>query len=92
MSVDVLQQKIRKRKAPIMVCLCPYYDQIPSFLREQAREELGDTLAAAAESCRAFCFGVLDALEGVVPAVSVETACFLTFGADGIAAMQKVLA
>lgn len=92
MSVDVLQQKIRKRKAPIMVCLCPYYDQIPSFLREQAREEFGDTLAAAAESCRAFCFGVLDALEGVVPAVSVETACFLTFGADGIAAMQKVLA
>ena len=91
MSVDVLQQKIRKRKTPIMVCLCPYYDQIPSFLREQAREELGDTLAAA-ESCRAFCFGVLDALEGVVPAVSVETACFLTFGADGIAAMQKVLA
>ena len=34
MSVDVLQQKIRKRKTPIMVCLCPYYDQIPSFLRE----------------------------------------------------------
>ena len=92
MSVDVLQQKIRKLKTPIMACLCPYYDQIPSFLREQAREELGDTLAAAAESCRAFCFGVLDALEGVVPAVSVETACFLTFGADGIAAMQKVLA
>lgn len=91
MSVDVLQQKIRKLKTPIMVCLCPYYDQIPVFLREQTQAQFGDTLAAAAESFRAFCFGILDALDGVVPAVSVETACFHALGADGTAAMQKVL-
>ena len=91
MSIDVLQQKIRKLKNPTMVCLCPYYEQLPAYLRDEARAQHGDTLAAAAEASRAFCFGILDALEGFVPAVSVETACFLTFGADGTAAMQRVL-
>lgn len=91
MSIDALQHSIRKLKNPTMVCLCPYYDQIPSFIRKKASEKFGDTLAGAAEACDVFCRGILDALEGVVPAVSVETACFHTFGAEGIAAMQRVL-
>lgn len=92
MSVDILQQKIRKLKNPTMVCLCPYYDQLPQFLRAQAQAQHGDTPAAVGEAFRVFCRAILDALVGVVPAVSVETACFTAYGADGTAAMQDVLA
>ena len=91
MSIDALQSKIRKMKNPTMVCICPYYDQIPAYLRENARAEFGDTLRAAAEACRAFSCGILDALADIVPAVSVETACFTALGADGTTAMQQVL-
>lgn len=92
MSIDVLQQKIRKLKNPTMLCLCPYYDQLPLFIREDARAQHGDTPAAVGAAFRVFCFGILDALASVVPAVSVETACFTAYGADGTAAMQDVLA
>lgn len=92
MSVDILQQKIRKLKNPTMLCLCPYYDQLPLFLREQAQAQHGDTPAAVGEAFRVFCRAILDAVAGVVPAVSVETACFTAYGADGTAAMQDVLA
>ena len=91
MSIDALQSKIRKMKNPTMVCICPYYDQIPAYLRENARTEFGDTLRAAAEACLAFSCGILDALADIVPAVSVETACFTALGADGTTAMQQVL-
>ena len=86
MSIDALQSKIRKMKNPTMVCICPYYDQIPAYLRENARAEFGDTLRAAAEACLAFSCGILDALADIVPAVSVETACFTALGADGTTA------
>lgn len=92
MSVDVLQQKIRRLKNPTMVCLCPYYEQLPLFIREQAERTHGQTLRAAASAAQTFCEGILDALQGVVPAVSVESACFTALGADGVCAMQNVLA
>lgn len=91
MSVDVLQQKIRRLKNPTMVCLCPYYEQLPLFIREQAEQTHGQTLRAAARAAQTFCEGILDALQGVVPAVSVESACFTALGADGVGAMQNVL-
>ena len=44
MSIDSLQTKIRKMKNALMVCICPYYDQLPPDIREKAREAHGDTL------------------------------------------------
>ena len=91
MSIDSLQTKIRKMKNALMVCICPYYDQLPPDIREKAREAHGDTLRAAAEACGAFSVAILDALAESIPAVSIETACFHAFGAEGIAVMQRVL-
>ncbi len=92
MSVDVLQSKIRKMKNPTMVCLCPSYDDLPEEIRREAAEQYGQTLKAAAESLRVFSFGILDALAELVPAVSVESGCYLALGRDGAAAMEDVLA
>lgn len=91
MSIDVLQAKIRKLKNPTMVCISPSYDKLPPMLCERAREEYGDTLRAAAEACGVFSCEVLEALCDLVPAVSIETACFSALGADGVAVMQRVL-
>ena len=62
MGIDELQAKIRKLKNPSIVALCPELSLLPPYLLAQARAELGDTLDAAAESYRRFCFAILDAL------------------------------
>lgn len=91
MSIDLLQAKIRKLKNPTMVCICPNILEIPMFIKDQAREEYGETLRAAAAAYETFSFGILDALQDIVPAVSIVSGAFSALGADGVAAMEKVL-
>ena len=91
MSIDVLQEKIRKFKNPTMVGLDPILDLIPEHIKRQAYSEFGETLTGAAEAYRIFCFGILDALKEVVPAVKIQTGCFQALGAEGVSAMEKVI-
>ena len=92
MAVDVLQAKIRKLKNPTMVCICPTIRELPLHIKEEARHKYGQTLRAAADAYRTFSFGILDALKETVPAVSIVSGAFSALGADGVAAMQEVLA
>ncbi len=92
MSIDVLQTKIRKLKSPVMVGLDPTPDLLPPFLLSQAREEAGDTAQALALGYERFCEGILQAIRGIVPAVKVQEGCFAALGAEGIAAMQRIMA
>lgn len=92
MSIDVLQGKIRKLKAPILVGLDPTRELIPPELLAECRERLGDSAEALAESYLVFCKGILDALKKLVPAVKVQAACFDALGWQGVKVMQEVLA
>lgn len=91
MSIDLLQTKIRKMKNPTMVCICPNIMDIPMPIRERAIERFGHTLQAAAEAYREFSCGILDALQPIVPAVSIVSGAFFALGADGVRAMEQVL-
>ncbi len=91
MSVDILQERIRKLKNPTMVCISPSALEIPMQIKDQVKQEYGETLKAAAEAYKLFSFGILDCLKDIVPAVSVVSGSFTALGADGVAAMQEVL-
>lgn len=60
MSVDLLQEKIRKTKCPILVDLAVKPEHIPAHIRE------GKTETAAYDS---FCRAMLAGLKGIVPGV-----------------------
>ena len=90
MSIDVLQEKIRSMKNPVMVGLDPYLPILPRHIVRDALEEHGQTPRGAAAAYTRFCTELLDALQGVVPAVKLQSACFEALGADGIAAMQAL--
>ena len=92
MSIDVLQEKIRSMKNPSMIGLDPILELLPEQIKEEAFKKHGQTLAGAAEAYRAFCCGILDTLKETVPAVKVQTGCFQALGADGVRAMEQVLA
>ena len=90
MSIDVLQERIRKLKNPVMVGLDPYLPILPPHIVSEAFEEHGQTLHGAAEAYYRFCTELLDALAEIVPAVKLQSACFEALGAEGIAQMQRI--
>lgn len=92
MSIDFLQERIRKLKNPTMVGLDPYLPILPKHIVQEAFDLDGQTLAGAAAAYYRFCTELLDALKDIVPAVKIQSACFEALGADGIAQMQRISA
>ena len=90
MSIDVLQERIRKLKSPIMVGLDPYLPILPRHIVRDAFDEYGQTLRGAAEAYYRFCTELLDRISPIVPAVKLQSACFEALGADGINQMQRI--
>ncbi len=83
MSIDVLQEKIRKAKNPSMVDLALTAGELPAFLIQ----EEGTPAAAYGR----FCCEILEKLKGTVPAVRVGFTAFGILGADGLTEMVRVL-
>ena len=92
MSMDVLQEKIRRKKNPTVAGLDPKLDYIPEFIKDEAFAKYGKTLKGTAEAYRLFCRGLIDALWEVVPAVKPQSAYFEVLGSAGIAALEDVVA
>ena len=82
MSVDTLQEKIRKMKNPTMLELCPVLSDIPAVYLE-----VEGTAAAYSRYCRDLMIGLKD----IVPALRVSFAAFALLGAEGLTALSDVL-
>ena len=75
MSIDALQAKIRKLKNPSMIGLDPTVELLPPHLLEEAYRTHGQSLEALAAAYEIFCGEILQALQGLVPAVKVQSRC-----------------
>lgn len=84
MSVDSLQEKIRKLKNPSLVELGMSMADLPPFLPEEA----GSTAAAYGRFCRELLAG----LKGLVPGVRVSFAAFALLGPEGLNQLEQCLA
>lgn len=79
MSVDILQEKIRKTKNPSMLELSmPLSDLPPRFSRDAA-------------GYAAFCRELMEGLNGIVPAVRVSFSAFALLGHDGLYHLSETL-
>ena len=79
MSIDILQEKIRKLKNPSLVELAlPLADLPPEFPR-------------TAEGYGAFCRQLLEGLQDAVPAVRISFAAFALLGPEGMAQLRETL-
>lgn len=76
MSIDVLQEKIRKLKNPAMVDLAVNAADLPAHLVE----EEGNPAAAYGRFCRE----ILTGLRGLVPAVRLGFTAFALLGPEGL--------
>jgi orotidine-5'-phosphate decarboxylase len=83
MSIDVLQEKIRKSKNPSMIDLALNICDIPAHLIQEKE----NSAAAYGE----FCTQILEKLRGTVPAVRIGFTAFAVLGAEGITEMIRIL-
>lgn len=83
MSIDALQEKIRKTKSPIMLELSASVSDLPQHIRAQS--------ASDAEAYGTVCRELLNALKGTVPAVRVSFSSFVLLGAEGLTHLTHVL-
>ena len=82
MSIDKLQERIRKLKNPSMVDFCLDLAQIPPHILE---EESNEFLAY-----EHFCRELLNGLKGIVPAVRFNMGRFSLLGPDGLFLMSRM--
>ena len=79
MSIDVLQNRIRKFKNPSALILAPVYDFLPEGYDKTA-SGVGD-----------YCEGLLNTLKDIVPAIRVDFASFALLGGDGSGQLHRVM-
>lgn len=83
MSIDVLQDKIRKLKNPSMIDLALNTADLPPHLLQEE--------GSAARAYGRFCRELMEKLKGMVPAVRVSFTAFALLGADGMDELTAVL-
>lgn len=83
MSIDVLQEKIRKVKNPSVLYLEALPQLIPPHIVQQS--------SSASEACGLFHRELLDGLKGTVSAVRFGLGSYALLGSDGLAALSRLL-
>ena len=83
MSIDVLQEKIRKTKCPVMLELSASVSELPAHILSGS--------SSVAEAYARACRELLDGLKGIVPAVRVSFSSFALLGAEGMTQLSALL-
>jgi len=83
MSIDKLQEKIRKTKNPSVIDFGIHPGQLPPHILESE----GDFLKGYGRFCRE----LLEGLSGVVPAVRFSFGLFSLMGSEGLLVLEQVL-
>ncbi|MBQ4397492.1 MAG: orotidine-5'-phosphate decarboxylase [Clostridia bacterium] len=91
MSFNRLIDKIVEMNNPTVAGLDPKLDYVPSYIREKAFGQYGQTLEAAAEALYEFNVGLIDALYDVVPAVKPQMAYYEMYGWQGVRTFDRTV-
>lgn len=83
MSMDVLQEKIRKTKNPSVLEINLAASELPGHLQEEE--------GSAGKAYARFCHELLEHLKGTVPAVRLSFTSFALLGHDGLYQLSQTL-
>jgi orotidine-5'-phosphate decarboxylase len=85
---DRLAEAVERKRSQLVVGLDPLLDLLPVELRGDA----GESRAGAADACRRFACGIVDAVTPHAVAVKPQLAFWERFGSDGVRAFEEVCA
>lgn len=83
MSIDVLQNRIRKMKNPLALVLDPHPQLVPEMYASAFESE--------AQAAGEYCCALLDRLKDLIPAVRINFNGFALLGADGMVQLDRCL-
>ena len=86
--VDRLAGAVKRLRSPVVVGLDPRKELLPAGLLPTS---WGDEVDAIAQAYRSFCYGIIDAVCDLVPAVKPQSAFFEQLGPTGLRAMRQVI-
>lgn len=89
--INILVDKIKQTKAPIVVGLDPMLSYIPDHIQKKAFHECGETLEGAAQALWLFNKEIVDMTYDLIPAVKPQIAMYEQFGIPGLAAFKKTV-
>jgi len=89
MFADRLAEQVQRRANPVLVGLDPQVARLPAGLLEGVGSA---DPAGQAEAFRRFCYGVIDVVAPLAPAVKPQAAFFERLGPVGMAALADVIA
>lgn len=82
--IGELIKGIKKTEAPIVVGLDPNLNFVPELIKKNAYAQAGETLEGAALAFKEYNKGLIDAIEGLVPAVKPQIAMYEQLGLPGL--------
>lgn len=91
MSFDRLIKKIIKTKNPSVAGLDPKLEYVPEYIKNEAFENHGVTLKAAAEAILVFNKALIDALCDIVPAIKPQAAYYEMYGWEGVRVLTETI-
>lgn len=92
MSLDRMIENIRRTGNPTVAGLDPKLSYIPSYIREKAFAEYGETLDGAAAAILEYNKALIDALYDIVPAVKPQAAYYEMYGWQGMKTLTETIA
>ncbi len=91
MSIERLQEALRKAKTPLALGIAPLIEDVPAPLKKQFNEMLGEGTMACAEALRYQAMQLLTAAEGQLAAVVIDADCFLPYGMMGADVLSNLI-
>jgi len=91
MSFDILQEKIRAMKNPLVAGLDARAEYVPPHILKKQIDRYGETLQAAAEAVFEFNCGLMDCLCDIVPAVKPQSAYYELLGWRGMEVLERTI-
>ncbi len=82
MSIDILQEKIRKTKSPVILDLDVKPEQIPPHIRMQQ--------GSLPKAYGRFCTELMEALRGTIPAVRFSFSACALMGTEGLVTLSRL--
>ncbi len=89
--ISKLNEKIKQKKAPIVVGLDPMLSYIPEHILKKAYAKFGRTAEAAGEAVWQYNKAIVDAVYDLTPAVKPQIAMYEQFGIAGLVAFKRTV-
>jgi len=91
MSITTLQEAIRRKKTPVALMLGPEAERIDAKILRNFSEMYGQSVMARAEALRYHGCQALDAAADKLPAVVLDAAAYLRYGAMGFDVLANLV-